>query len=107
MLPNRKSSPAPRADGIVAEVRVPERGTSFVAIVSSLRDDGVLLWTSHELEPGTDVLVELDVPGGRLHVDGTVGESHVKNGLAIAFADLDDDARGRIESIAPGALRVA
>jgi hypothetical protein len=106
MLPNRKSSPAPRREGAVATIRVPDLGTSFVALVVDLRAGGVLLWTFQEIEPGTRVLVDLELHDGCVEVDGVVTESHVKNGLAIALEDLDDATHARLAT-ATSALRVA
>lgn len=110
MLPNRKSTPPPpRRESLAAEVRIPGHGVRFVALVASVRPAGVLLWTDHEIESSTEVIVELELPFGRVVLDGAVTESHVKSGLAITFGHVPSEvvAELLLLSIPPAALRVA
>lgn len=113
MLPNRKSSPAPRRSHAVAvEVRVPSLGISFGALASTIRPEGVFLSTFQELAIGTTVTAMLSLPDGPAVVDGCVVDQGdpAGQGLAVAFEPVDDMLRMRLSaasSIAPPAARVA
>jgi hypothetical protein len=113
MLPNRKSSPAPRRSPAVAvEVRVPSLGTSFGALAASIRPEGIFLSTFQELDVGTKVIATLSLPDGPAVVDGVVidqGDA-AGQGIAVALEPVDDAMRMRLSSassIAPPAARVA
>lgn len=113
MLPNRKSSPAPRRSPAVAvEVRVPSLGTSFGALAASIRPEGVFLSTFQELEVGVAVVATLSLPDGPAVVDGIVVDQGdpAGQGIAVQFHDVDDAMRTRLSgasSIAPPAAQVA
>ena len=113
MLPNRKSSPMHRRSPAVAvEVRVPSLGTSFGALASSLRPEGVFLSTFQELAVGTAVVATLSLPDGPLEVDGIVVDQGdpAGQGVAVQFHAVDDLMRMRLSaasSIAPPASQVA
>lgn len=111
MLPTtRKSAPAPRLDQAAArswvvavEVRLPADGTWFNALAASVRSDGLFLsTTTYELEVGTPVILALSLPTGAAIVDGTVEPSEDEDGplgVWIAFDNLSDEARERIEAL--------
>lgn len=113
MLPNRKSSPAPRrSHAIAVEVRVPGLGIAFGALASSVRPEGVFLSTFQELAIGTAITAMLSLPDGPAIIDGVVVDrgDPAGQGLAVIFHEVDDDLRSRLDaasSIAPPAARVA
>ncbi len=96
MLPNRKSAPAPRrSPAIAVEIRVPSLGTSFGALASSIRPEGVFLSTFHTLPPGSAVILTLSLADGPVVLDGLVVDhgDPAGMGIAVAFVDVDDAAR--------------
>jgi hypothetical protein len=113
MLPNRKSSPAPRrSPAIAVEVRVPSLGTSFGALASSVRPEGVFLSTFQDLAVGTAVTTMLSLPDGPAIVDGVVIDANdpAGQGLAVQFDQVDDLLRMRLSaaaSVAPPQAKVA
>lgn len=99
MLPNRKSSPAPRRNhAVAAEVRVPDLGLAFGALAASIRPESLFLTTYQELKVGTVVIVELSLPDGPMIVDGIVVHSEGPDGLglAIELEAVDDGGRIRL-----------
>lgn len=104
MLPIRKSMPSPkRAPAIAVEVSVPAFGIWFAAIAATVRPDGIFLSTFQELPSGTRVEVEIALPeGAPVILSGIVGEHPLEGvGIDIAFGELDDDSRARIEAMVP------
>ncbi len=100
MLPNRNSGPAPRRPQVIAvEARLPGDGSWFAAVAVSLHTDGLVLSTFRELSAGTELILELALPGGALTIDGVVAK-HEGPGMSVAFAKLEGEARARIESYA-------
>ncbi|MBX3186175.1 MAG: hypothetical protein KF819_04135 [Labilithrix sp.] len=99
---------------MAVEVRVPSLGTSFGALASSIRPEGVFLSTFQELDVGTEVIVELSLPDGPAIVDGVVIAAGDPAGLGIAveLAPLDEGMRVRLSAASsvippPLAARVA
>jgi hypothetical protein len=112
MLPNRSSYPPRRSPAVAVEVRVPSLGTSFGALASAIRPEGVFLSTFQELTPGTAVIATLSLADGPLEVDGIVVDQGdpAGQGIAVEFEGVDDAMRSRLSaasSIAPPAARVA
>ena len=111
--PNRSISGIRRRSPAVAvEVKVPSLGTSFGALAASVRPAGVFLSTFQELAVGTAVVATLSLPDGVMELDGVVVERNDLQapGVAVAFEDLDDAQRMRLDaasSLAPAAARVA
>jgi hypothetical protein len=101
MLPNRKSSPAPRRNAAVCvEVRVPYLGTAFGALAADVAPDRVFLSTFHALAVGTPVIATLSLPDGPAVVDGVVIEpgDPAREGIALALEGLDDALRARLRA---------
>lgn len=103
---HRRRSPA-----IAVELKVPALCTTFGALAASVRPEGVFLSTYQELEVGTSVVATLSLPDGPLTLEGVIVERNDPSamGVAVAFDELDDAQRMRLEaasSLAPAA-RVA
>lgn len=96
--------PVPRRAPVIAvEVSVPAFGIWFAAIAATVRPDAMFLSTFQEVPTGTRVEVEIALPDGPpVKVAGIVGEHPLEGmGIAIAFEDVERDARARIEALVP------
>jgi hypothetical protein len=109
---------------ISVEVRLPEDGTWFAALATSVRVDApersagpdagrqeapagsLVLSTFREMPSGTAVILQLSLPDGPITIDGVVVEQGGGSGaptLRIAFAALPDEAHDRIRALYPTA----
>lgn len=92
----------PQLTGI--EIRVPSEGRTFAALGSLLSDEGVFVATYQAVPNGTEIILELALADGPLHVEGTVTETDTVPGSVGFYVTFDEIAQRDRERLAGRAV---
>ncbi|HEY8076437.1 MAG TPA: hypothetical protein VIF62_20070 [Labilithrix sp.] len=101
MLPVRKSSPVRRSSAIAVEIRVPSLGMSFAALASRVDAESMFLSTFVDIDAGTQVLLAISLPDGRIEAEGVVSSAPTAaGGMVVELTQIEDALRERLARVA-------
>ncbi|MCA9586907.1 MAG: hypothetical protein KC657_16250 [Myxococcales bacterium] len=82
------------------EIRVPSDGRTFAALGSLLTSEGVFVASYQTVSEGTEIILELSLADGPLHVEGTVSSVDTlpgSVGFYVTFDAIADRDRARLD----------
>lgn len=86
-----------RPDVIPAEVRLPDDGSWFTALVSNVGPHSVVVTAGRGLEAGTRLTIVLSDASAPILVDGTVVDGDSGLCILVDLVNVSSEARARLE----------
>ena len=98
-----------KMSALAVEVRIPSEGRAFGALAGRLTLDGVFVSTFHSVREGSEVIVEIALPGGSVRAEGTVTRMAVAGGagFSVVFDELAAADRARIQVAIGGGAQLS